>query len=401
VPVQPFRRLTAAYRRADPFKVDVVIAAVFVAAVVLEASVEKTGGGSRAATAIAGGATLAVMAWRRRAPLPAAVAFGALSAAQPLVDSFFFGPQTNAPVIASLLMAFSAGRHLEGRDLRVAGTVLLAGFIVGIASSPNFEGLVDLLWAGILFFPPLIAAHAIRNRVALRQELREKAERLEAERETAARRAVEEERDRIASELQAVVANGVSAMVVQAEAVPRLLDAGDPARAGYAFRVIEETGRDSLAEMRRLLGVLRREGQRAELAPQPGLARLGALIERARDEGLAVELRTTGDPRPLAQGIDLTAYRVAQEGLRRAAASGASEAAVELHYGERDLEIEVRDDRDGGPEDSLSELRQRLSLYGGHVTSSRPESGGYRLEARLPARGASEAPPAPVGGSAP
>jgi signal transduction histidine kinase len=223
--------------------------------------------------------------------------------------------------------------------------------------------------------------------VALRRELREKAERIEADRKQAAQRAVEDERNRIAGELQAVVANGVSAMVVQAEAVPVLLAAEDSARARDAFEVIEETGRDALAEMRRLLGVLRREGEGAELAPQPGLARLDALVARVREQGMQVVLTVLGERRELAQGVDLTAYRVVQDALEAAVSATAKSVTVSLSYGPRDLELEVRDDRpDANGEASLTALRERVTLYGGHVRGARPEEGGYVLAARLPAR---------------
>ena len=127
----------------------------------------------------------------------------------------------------------------------------------------------DLLWFFLLFGLPVVAGRALRSRVLLQRELREKAYRIEAERASLARRAIEEERDRIASELQAVVANGVSAMVIQAEAVPRLLEADDTASAELALAAVEETGRDALGEMRRLLGVLRREDEGLALAPSP------------------------------------------------------------------------------------------------------------------------------------
>jgi signal transduction histidine kinase len=380
-----FRRLIRAYQRADPFKTDLAIAAVFVAAMVLEASIEKTGGDSRVVTAIAGSMVMLTLGWRRRNTLAAALAMAALVPAQPLVHSFFFGQQTNAPFVAALLMSYSVGRYLAGRRLWAAALGLIAGVALGVALSQTYQGVADLFWVGILFLPPLAAGQAIRNRVALRRELREKVERAEAEREAAAQRAVEEERNRIASELQAVVANGVSAIVLQAEAVPRLLAADDAERAGEALEVIEETGRDALTEMRRLLGVLRREGQRPELAPQPGLARLDALVERMRGESLEVELHTEGDPRPLAQGIDLTAFRVIQDGLTAAAQAAATSAVVTVRYAVRDLELEVCDDRPRGPATPLDGLRERVTLYDGHVRTVRRDSGGYALEARLPA----------------
>jgi signal transduction histidine kinase len=386
---QPFESIVRRYRRTDPFKEDLVLALVFVAGMIVEALVEKTDGGSRPATAIAGSAAVLTVAWRRRNPYAAPLAFGALCVLQPVVDSFFFGSQTNTPFVAALFMGYSAGRHLPGRRAWQAGAAVMLGVAIGTYFSHTYSGASDFLWVVILFVPPLIAGQAIRSRVALRRELRAKTERLEAEREVAAQRAVEEERNRIASELQAVVANGVSAMVVQAEAVPRLLAADDAARARDAFEVIEETGRDALAEMRRLLGVLRREGERPELAPQPGLARLDALVERLRADGMTVGLGKFGSYRPLAQGVDLTAYRVIHDALDAAHAAEATRANVALRYGDRDLEIDVSDNRPGTDGDGPPPgLKQRVSLYDGHLRASRKPSGDYLLEARLPARSA-------------
>lgn len=382
-----FASIARRYRRADPFKVDLALALVLVAGMIVEALLVRPEGHSRVATAILGSAAMLTVAWRRRSPFAAVLAFSALCVVQEPLGSFFFGSQTNTPFVAAILMVYSAGRHLEGRRAWAAGGAVMVGVCIGTAFTQTFHGPSDFLWVFILFIPPLIAGQAIRSRVALRRELRAKTERLEAEREVAAQRAVEEERTRIASELQAVVANGVSAMVVQAEAVPRLLAAEDAARARDAFEVIEETGRDALAEMRRLLGVLRREGERAELAPQPGLARLDAFLQRLREEGMAVGLGKFGVYRPLAQGVDLTAYRVIHDALEAAQAAEATRANVALRYGDRDLEIDVSDNRPGGGDGTLPPgLKQRVSLYDGHLRCSRKESGDHLLEARLPAR---------------
>ena len=394
---QRFESIVRRYRRTDPFKEDLALALVLAAGMVVEALVERPEGYSRVATAIVGSAAMLTVAWRRRNPFAAVLAFSALCVLQEPLDSFFFGSQTNTPFVAAILMVYSAGRHLAGRRVLIAGGAVMVGICVGQALTQTFQGPSTFLWVFILFIPPLIAGQAIRSRVALRRELRAKAERLEAEREVAAQRAVEEERNRIASELQAVVANGVSAMVVQAEAVPRLLAADDAARARDAFEVIEETGRDALAEMRRLLGVLRREGERPELAPQPGLARLDALVERLREDGMTVGLGKFGVYRPLAQGVDLTAYRVIHDALDAARAADATRANVALRYGDRDLEIDVSDNRPGTRGDGPpAGLKQRVSLYDGHIRCSRKQSGDHLLEARLPAR--SPAHPAALAG---
>jgi signal transduction histidine kinase len=395
--VNPFTAAARRWRRADPFKADLALTAVFVAGMLVEAALVDPNGRSRAVTAIAGSIALLPLAWRRVHPFWAAAGFAVLALPQDFINSFFFG-NTNTPFIATLLLAYSLGRHAVGRQEWAGWVLVPLAVSIGIGFGPTYQGPGDFLWTLILYLPPFLAGRAIRSRVALRHELREKAERIEADREQAAQRAVEDERNRIASELQAVVANGVSAMVVQAETVPVLLAAEDAARAREAFEVIEETGRDALAEMRRLLGVLRREGEAPQLAPQPGLARLDALVARLRQEGLQIELIVLGERRALAQGVDLTAYRVLQDALESAAAAEATKAAVTLRYRLRDLELEVRDDRPAANGDgSLTALRERVTLYGGHVRGVHPDEGGYSLEARLPARPAAELADVPEG----
>jgi signal transduction histidine kinase len=173
-------------------------------------------------------------------------------------------------------------------------------------------------------------------------------------------------------------------MVIQAAAVPRLIAAEDTAAAGQALGAIEETGRDALAEMRRLLGVLRRDDDGLILAPQPGLARLEALVQRERERGLEVELDIEGDQRPLSAGVDLTAYRVLEDALQAAARQRAERATVLVRYLDDDLQLQVCDDRSGGASARLPGLRDRVALYGGHLTVKREQGSGFTLRARLP-----------------
>ena len=189
---------------------------------------------------------------------------------------------------------------------------------------------------------------------------------------------------RIAAELQALVANSLSAMVIQAEAVPRAIAVGDSARAGTAFAAVETTGREALTEMRTLLGVLRRDGDGLALAPQPGLARAGALMERSRERGLDVSLQLEGAERPLPPGVDLTAYRVIEDALDAATEQGAARGrrARPLRAGE--LQLQVIDDRTGGASERLPGLRDRVGLYGGHLRAGPLDSGGLPPQGALP-----------------
>jgi signal transduction histidine kinase len=174
-------------------------------------------------------------------------------------------------------------------------------------------------------------------------------------------------------------------MIVQAGAVPRVIAAGDTAAAEQSFLVIEETGRDALAEMRRLLGVLRHEDDQAELAPQPGLARVEALLARMREDGLNVGLTVEGEPAALPTGIDLTAYRVVQQAVEAAYAAEAQSAALTIRYRPRDLEIDLSDDRPADTGDEApSEMRERVRLYGGRVHVGSANGDRHRLSAWLP-----------------
>jgi signal transduction histidine kinase len=320
----------------------------------------------------------------------AVIAFLAVLLVQEPLDTLAFDNMT-APFIEFLLLGYSVGRHEPSRRMWVE-VALIAVFINVVAAISDGLNPGDLLWTTVLLGGPVLAGRGIRSRVLLQREMRDKARRLEAERDVRAQRAVEDERTRIASELQAVVANGVSAMVVQAGAVPRLIEAGDSTRASESLAVIEETGRDALIEMRRLLGVLRRDDEGPALAPQPTLARADALVARIGAEGLPTELTVDGEPIQLSPGVDLAGYRVLQEALASArGADGVSRADVAIVYGDGDVTVTVRDDRaspDGPNAAALLALRERVGLYGGALRVVPRRNGrGFKVEARLPAGG--------------
>jgi signal transduction histidine kinase len=283
------------------------------------------------------------------------------------------------------LLAYTAGRYEDGWRMWLE----LALMAVVVPLTGGIRSPSDVLWTAIFIVAPALAGRGIRSRSLLQREMREKASRLQTERDVRARRAVEDERARIASELQAVVANGLSAMVVQAEAVPRLLNSGDRAGSAQALSVIEETGRDALAEMRRLLGVLRRDNEGPALAPQPTLTRADALVARMQAQGLDAAIKVEGRPVPLPPGVDLAGYRVLQEALSWVSrAEGASHADVSIVYGEDNVLVKIRDDSTS-PEELdpavLRALRDRLRLYGGALRAvPRQGAPGFEVEARLP-----------------
>ncbi|HZU60261.1 MAG TPA: histidine kinase [Solirubrobacteraceae bacterium] len=382
-----WQRLYTRARELDPLRADALLAALFATAGVVESFLVKSGGHSRPLTAVFAVAISIPLAWRRRNTMAAVIGLVAAVAVDAPLDTFLFSNLTT-PFIVVLLMAYSVGRHQVGWRvwLELALLVMIVVITGGIRTAS------DVLFTVVFLGLPALAGRALRSRALFQNEMREKASQLQQDRLVRAQRAVEEERARIASELQAVVANGVSAMVVQAEAVPRLFGAGDRGAATQAFVVIEETGRDALAEMRRLLGVLRREDEDPALAPQPTLARADALVARMQAEGLEAAITVEGEPVPLAPGIDLAGYRVLQEALASATrAGGVSHADVSIVYGDDSVLVKVRDDRqssDGQDPEVLRALRERVNLYGGALRAvPGPDSQGFEVEARLPIGG--------------
>ena len=201
--------------------------------------------------------------------------------------------------------------------------------------------------------------------------------------------AVAEERTRIARELHDIVAHSVSVMVVQVGAVRhKLPDA--LAEAGDALRGVEQAGRGALAEMRHLLDAMREDGEDVELGPQPGLDRLDTLLQDVGRAGLPVRLYIDGDPHQLPRGIDISAYRIVQEGLTNALKHAhASHAEVALQYAADQLRIELRDDGQGavtsnGHGHGLIGIRERVKLYGGEMTAGTNSGGGFALTVWLP-----------------
>ncbi|MGJ6962358.1 sensor histidine kinase [Streptosporangium sp. G11] len=221
--------------------------------------------------------------------------------------------------------------------------------------------------------------------------LEERAERAERERDQQARLAAAAERARIARELHDVVAHNVSVIIVQADGAGYAIDS-DPEQARRAMEAVSATGRRALAEMRRMVGVLRADGVQEEYAPQPSLSQLDGLVAQVRESGLPVELRVSGVPRELPEGEQLTVYRIVQEALTNTLKHGGpdSRATVEMEYGVRELLLRVTDDgrgaatpeREGGH--GLVGMRERVALFGGSLEARPVPGGGFQVVARLP-----------------
>ncbi|MGZ4318776.1 MAG: sensor histidine kinase, partial [Gaiellaceae bacterium] len=275
---------------------------------------------------------------------------------------------------------------------RIGLAIVLGSSAVIVYNDPKHSA-GELVFTPILFALGWLVGFALRERAAQAEAAEARASHAERERETAARIAVAEERARIARELHDIVAHAVSVMVLQVGAVRHRLP-DDLADDRDALQDVERTGRAALSEMRRLLGAMRSDREDLDLTPQPGLGSLEPLLEEIRRAGLAVELHVEGNPVPLPHAIDLSAYRIVQEGLTNALKHAhASHADVVVRYRHDELQIDVRDDGHGpsttdGLGHGLVGIRERVNLYGGQMSAGAANGRGFMLSTRLPLVGA-------------
>jgi signal transduction histidine kinase len=297
------------------------------------------------------------------------------------------------PFMVSLFPVGLASAFLLGnvRDSRRAwtGLAIVLGSITTVVYNIPGHLTAELIFIPVDFGIAWAAGYALRERAEKAEAAETRAMRAEREREAAARVAVAEERARIARELHDVVAHAVSVMVLQVGAVRhKLPDALAEDR--EALSGVERAGRTALTEMRRLLSAMRRDGDEVEFTPQPGLDGLEALLEEVGRAGLPVVLHVDGRPVPLPRGVDLSAYRIVQEGLTNALKHArASDADVTVRYRPEELEIEVRDNGLGsatsdGLGHGLVGIRERVKLYGGEMSAGTATGGGFVLSTRLP-----------------
>jgi signal transduction histidine kinase len=333
------------------------------------------------------------LAWRRRTPT---VVFALVLAAVGLQVSLIDDARSDQPPfqhwIALLVVFYSLGAYAERRRALVAGALGGAAFVGGdlVDFLSGGAALEDTVPAWFMLAAAYGVGFALRGQRIQSTLLANRAERLEREREQKARLAVAEERVRIGRELHDIVAHAISVIVVQAQAGQRVLE-GEQTSAREALGSIETTGRQALVEMRRLLGILREEDRELALAPRPSLAHLDALAELLREAGLPVELHVEGEAKPLAPGVDLSAYRIVQEALTNALKyAGPASAQVVVRYRPEGVELEISDDgwgsvdgHDGGH--GLVGMRERAALVGGVVESGTVGGRGYTVRARLPA----------------
>jgi len=328
--------------------------------------------------------------WRRRYPFaaPAAVYLycAALSFFEGSLVTFTFGI-----FMAVLAAAFLMGMLLD-RTQSVSGLGIALGAAAIVVHNDPHQSWGDFLFISILFSIVWLAGNALSAKLTQYRAAEERAARLEREREERARAAVAEERARIARELHDVVGHSVSVMTVQASGVRRLLRP-EQEREREALMIVEQTGREALAEMRRLVGVLRRPEEAPALAPQPSLRYLDKLVDQVRESGLDVDLKVEGEVEKLPASIDLAAYRLVQEGLTNTLKHAqAHRAEVLVRYGDGEVELVVADDGDGkgggdGGGHGLVGLRERIAVAGGELEAGPRTGGGYEVRARIPMNG--------------
>jgi signal transduction histidine kinase len=324
---------------------------------------------------------------RRRFPFTAPAAYWLLATTLTFVDGLLI------PFMVSLFPIGMASAFLLGnvRDSRRAwtGLAIVLGSITTVVYNIPGHLTAELIFIPVDFGISWAAGFALRERAEKAEAAEIRAIQAEREREAAARVAVAEERARIARELHDIVAHAMSVMVLQVGAVRHKLPQA-LAEDRDALRGVERAGRTALAEMRRLLAAIRPDGDEAELVPQPGLDGLRSLLEEVGRAGLPVELHVDGKPFALPRGIDLSAYRIVQEGLTNALKHArATNADVTVRYRSDELQLEVRDNGQGsatsdGLGHGLVGVRERVKIYGGEMSAGTATGGGFVLSTRLP-----------------
>ncbi len=320
------------------------------------------------------------LAWRRRAPLPvAAVVMGALVFESLAVGS---APTQDAPLVGWLLAIYSVAAHCDRAAALAGGALSLGAGLVWI-------GIDDFFFPVVVFGGAWLAGRMVRQREVHARVAEERSAALDRERVANARAAAAEERAQIARELHDILSHSVSVMVVQAGA-ERMAQGSDRAATAETLKAIENTGRQALIEMRRLLGMLRVGGEPPAHTPQPTLRELDELVAQVREAGLPVELQVEGEPAALPPGVAISAYRIVQEALTNVLKhAGPAQARVVVRYASRELELEIADDGRGSATigdagHGLVGMRERVALYGGDFDAGTRNGGGFVVRARLP-----------------
>ena len=342
------------------------------------------------------------LTWRRRFPLAVMVIMTVLL----LVHRYFEIPEgnfTGNSLLLGLLSAAAFGGKWRTWVCGVTYAVIMGYATYGtiIADLSDFEGnqvlfrVMALIWTYFIFGAAWWFGSVMRSRREREAELEERKAQLERERVENARRAVLDERVRIARELHDVVAHHVSVMGVQAGAARHVLKQ-QPEKAQEALSSIETSSRQAVGELQRLLGFLRQESQPDKLSPQPSLRQLDALVSEMQEAELAIEVKIEGKKQPLPPGVDLSAYRIVQEALTNVLKhAGPATAKVTIRYTNNAIELQILDNGRGFPPiegqdvngNGIIGMRERVSLHNGKFEAGNNPEGGFFVKAKLPLQG--------------
>ena len=342
------------------------------------------------------------LTWRRRFPLAVVLAMTALLILHRVLE-IPEGSFTGNAVLLAFLSAAAFGGRWRNWVCGVAFVVLMGfnTYATLIVDLSDFEGnqillrLLSLFWSYLIFGAAWWFGAVWRSRRERETELNERTVQLEHEREENARRAVLDERVRIARELHDVVAHHVSVMGIQAGAARRVLEQ-QPGKAHEALSLIETSSRQAVAELHRLLGFLRQESQQDGLTPQPSLKQLNSLVADMNEAGLPVDVKIEGEELQLPPSIDLSAYRIVQEALTNTLKhAGRAEAVVTIRYTDSTLELEIIDNGGELAPDKKQKvsgkgiigMRERVSLLGGEFEAGKVSGIGFTVRAKLPLKG--------------
>jgi signal transduction histidine kinase len=377
--------------RLDGRKLDAVVAVAVITELELESWLTPGIPDShRLVTAIAAAAFAAPIAIRRSAPSFARVFCLSVAAIQTLLGGQLISGLAG-DLVPLLVLSYAAGVWVDSRRSAVTLVIALGllgscAFLPGDGASPAGLGSVTLalFWTSLMLLPGWFAGRLARERSRRATAFRDLAAQAAAQKDERESVAIAAERARIGRELEDIIAHSVSVMVIQAGGARRLMRT-DPQRARDSILNVEHTGREALADLRRLLGMLRKDDDPRSLAPQPGLSQLAALTGSISDAGFACELHTLGGPIDLTPGVDLVAYRVVEAALLAAARHGASGAVVTVCYQPHELRLEIRGNGTIPDLDqSLRDIVQRVALYDGRLQILPTGDGGFALQARLP-----------------
>jgi signal transduction histidine kinase len=341
--------------------------------------------GSRAVNAVAVPLMALTLAWRRSRPL---VVLAVVMGGTVVLSLAFGGSETSTAVFITVVAVYSAAAYASDVELAVAVALIVAGIAVHDSHDPQIRSFSDAIWSTLMLGLSFLVGLGMRARQAQTHALEEQAAVLRKQQEVAGIEAAAEERGRIARELHDIISHSLGVVVLQAGAAEQMLER-DPARVREALKAIRSTGLAAIVEMSTLLGLVRGDSVDSR-QPQPSLSDLDALIATTRDAGLKVDLAIEGSRRALPAAVELSAFRIVQEGLTNALKhAGAVPTHVIVSYGSAELAVEVTDE--GGSASSvpgsgrgLAGIRERVAVFGGRLQAGPRADGGWTVRAAFP-----------------